>query len=527
MAGLASCFLRISPWPKVGRGRLTVWFGIIAASIGFLAIGTRAIEAQTGRVVPEGATVQHVTVPLYHTRTLTIDKPFATAVIGAVEIADVLPLTDRSLYVQGKKVGTTNVSIYDQSMRLVAVIDLEVGVDAGNLQDKIRGGTRSSGIRVSSNAGQVVLSGMARDAVAADRAVQLAKSFAPEGTTVVNAMEVAPSQQVMLKVRFLEVNRKASRELGVNWFGANNAGNRGVTTGLLSSNITGTRPATGGVDPNGNPVIGAGIPVFQAAGTLLSGSQPFGVALANLARNGGSIDVLISALETKGLVRSLAEPDLVALSGDTAAFLAGGEFPVPIAQPGSGNVPTITIEYKPFGVQLTFMPTVLANGVINLRLAPSVSELDFAQAVVLSGFTIPSLIKREARTTIELRDGQSFSIAGLLQSDSKRNISQLPWIGSVPVLGALFRSSEYQQDETELVVIVTPHLVRPAAPGDKLASPLDNRLIPSNDVDFFLMGQMELRKRAEDYVTVGGNLQGPYGHMIVGTQGVNVVTTKD
>ena len=148
---------------------------------------------------------------------------------------------------------------------------------------------------------------------------------------------------------------------------------------------------------------------------------------------------------------------MIALSGDTASFLAGGEFPVPVAQPGSvGGAPVITVQWKPFGVQLTFVPTVLAGGIINLRLAPSVSELDFANAVVISGSSIPSLTKREARTTIELRDGQSFAIAGLLQARNRRDISQLPWIGSVPVLGALFRSASYQQEETDLVVIVTP-----------------------------------------------------------------------
>jgi pilus assembly protein CpaC len=241
---------------------------------------------------------------------------------------------------------------------------------------------------------------------------------------------------------------------------------------------------------------------------------PFGVALASLATKGGSLDVTLSALETKGLVRRLAEPDLVALSGDTAAFLAGGEFPVPSVQPGgTGGFPVITTEYKPFGVQLTFVPTVLAGGIINLRLVPSVSELDFTQAIQISGFTVPSLTKREARTTIELRDGQSFAIAGLLQARNQRDISQLPWIGSVPVLGALFRSAAYQQQETDLVVIVTPHLVAPSVPGQRLASPLDNYM-PSNDVDFFLMGEMEQKKKFRDYITSGGDIQGPYGHMI-------------
>ena len=159
------------------------------------------------------------------------------------------------------------------------------------------------------------------------------------------------------------------------------------------------------------------------------------------------------------------------------------------------------------------MPTVLADGIINLRLAPSVSELDFTNTVAISGSSIPSLTKREARTTIELRDGQSFAIAGLLQARNRRNISQLPWIGSVPVLGALFRSASYQQEETDLVVIVTPHLVAPSVPGQRLASPLDN-YIPTNDVDFFLMGEMEQKKKFRDYITSGGDIQGPYGHMI-------------
>jgi pilus assembly protein CpaC len=371
-----------------------------------------------------------------------------------------------------------------------------------------------------------VLSGIAGNAVTADRAVEVAKSMIPEGVSIVNAMKVAPSQQVMLRVRFLEVARTASREIGVNWFGANNGGNRGFATGVGTVS-PGGRPAVTGVDASGNPVpapgspagSGApGLPIFNTLATLLptisgAAAVPFGVALASLATKGGSLDVTLSALETKGLVRRLAEPDLVALSGDTASFLAGGEFPVPTAQTSTGGFPIITTEFKPFGVQLTFVPTVLDGGIINLRLVPSVSELDFTQAVQTSGFLIPSITKREARTTIELRDGQSFAIAGLLQSRNHRDIQQLPWIGSVPVLGALFRSAAYQQLETDLVVIVTPHLVAPSVPGQRLASPLDN-YIPTNDVDFFLMGEMEQKKKFRDYITSGGDIQGPYGHMI-------------
>jgi hypothetical protein len=179
----------------------------------------------------------------------------------------------------------------------------------------------------------------------------------------------------------------------------------------------------------------------------------------------------------------------------------------------SSGAPTVTIDYKKFGVELSFVPTVLSRGQINLRIEPTVSEPDFTNTVVISGTVVPSLTVRTTRTTVELRDGQSFAIAGLLQTKNTRAISQVPWIGSVPVLGALFRSSDYQQQETDLVVIVTPHLVAPAVPGQRLASPLDQRL-PSNDVDFFLNGQPDVRKRYTDFVTSGADLVGPYGHII-------------
>jgi pilus assembly protein CpaC len=451
----------------------------------------------------EGVSSRALVVTLYKSRTIHFDRPFATAVVGSPDIADALPMTDRGLYIQGKKIGTTNVSVFDQDQKLVAVVDLEIALDNRDLQGKIIAATGNRGIRVSSSNGQVVLSGQATDAVAAERAVAVARTVSPNG--VVNAMSVAPSQQVMLKVRFLEASRDAGRDLGVNWFASNGSGTRGVSTGqgqFITTN--GTTPA------NTTP---GGIPLFQTAGTLIGTAQaPFGVVLANLVNKGTQIDVLVTALETKGLIRRLAEPTLAALSGDTAQFLAGGEFPVPIAATSANGIVTPTIEFKPFGVRLSFTPTVLANGVINLRIAPEVSELDFANAVTISGTTIPSLIKRDATTTIELRDGQSFAIAGLLQANDLRLNSQIPWIGSVPVLGALFRSMHYQKHETDLVIIVTPHLVQPAAPGQRLASPLDQRL-PSNDVDFFVFGQGEIPKKYNAYESPVG-VQGPYGHII-------------
>ena len=475
---------------------------LLAASSAALSI--KSAHAQSVRPADgDSKSVRHVSITLFKSRTLQVDKPFTTALIGSPEIADILPMSDRAIYVQAKKVGTTNISIFDSNMQVLGVIDVEVTPDTGSLREKIGATTSDGGIHVSSINGQVVLSGEATDAVSADRALSVAKGLSPD-TPVVNAMKIATTQQVMLKVRFLEVSREGGRQLGVNWFVGNKG--RGVTIGGQEPQVS-QAPGTGGT------AGGSGIPLFQTIGALAGAtSGPFGVAIANLVNKGTTVDVMVNALETKGLVRRLAEPDLVALSGDTASFLAGGEFPIPIAQSSAGSVPTITVDYKPFGVELTFMPTVLANGIINLRLAPSVSELDFVNAVRVSGFDIPALTKRQAKTTIELRDGQSFAIAGLLQNTNRGDISQLPWIGSVPVLGALFRSSGYVQNETDLVIIVTPHLVRPAAPGQQLASPLDSTL-PANDPDVFLLGQLE-RKKLTEYVTSGGEIQGPYGHII-------------
>ena len=220
---------------------------------------------------------------------------------------------------------------------------------------------------------------------------------------------------------------------------------------------------------------------------VLSGTAPFGVIVSKMLAAGIETDVIINALEQKGVARSLAEPNLVALSGDTASFLAGGEYPIPVP----GALGTVTVDYKRYGVGLAFTPTVLSGGLINLKIEPEVSQLDFSHMVTIGGLSVPPLIVRRASTTVELRDGQSFVIGGLLQSVGQNAISQMPWLGDVPVLGALFRSTSYQKNETDLAIIVTPRLVRPARPGDVIKTPLDASL-PANDVDLFLMGKTEL-----------------------------------
>ena len=232
---------------------------------------------------------------------------------------------------------------------------------------------------------------------------------------------------------------------------------------------------------------------------------PFGTFIARILDKGIGVDGVIQALEERGLARRLAEPNLVALSGDTANFLAGGEFPFPVAQSGgAGGTAAITLEFKKFGVGLAFTPTVLADGQINLKIEPEVSDIDPTQTFSFdNGITVPGLIVRRASTTVELRNGQSFAIAGLFQTKHTKNDTQLPWIGQVPVLGMLFRSASYEKDESDLVIIVTPRLVRPAMPGERLETPLDQSLA-SNDADYFLRGEMEVPK----------NPEGPSGYIL-------------
>jgi pilus assembly protein CpaC len=511
---------------KAAGGLLALSAIVLGAALAMFGSADRAGAADrrassSGVFVSEMNDVQRVRVIVNKSRTFRVDTAFSTIVTGSPDIADVKSLSDHLIYIQGKQTGTTNVILFDSSLKQIGILDVEVALDTGNLQQNIQSSTGTRGIRVSAAEGQVVLSGTAVDAVAAERAMAIATGSVPKGAVVVNAMNVAGPQQVMLEVRFLEVARSAGRNLGVNLYAANangtNVGNTGL--GTVVPGATGRQPI-GGVNGNvGAPPTGS-IPLLGTIGALGSSAtggliQPFGSLLTSIIRTtgGGSVDLLVSALETKGLVRRLAEPNLMALSGDAARFLAGGEFPVPIPSTSNGGFPTISIEYKKFGVELAFVPTVLSRGVINLRVEPSVSELDFANAVTIAGTTVPALTRRDARTTVELRDGQSFAIAGLLQTRNTQDVSQLPWIGSVPVLGTLFSSKSYQQQETDLVIIVTPRLVAPAAPGQVLASPLDSRL-PANDVDFFLNGQMDVKKRYNDYVNSGGDIKGPYGHII-------------
>ena len=416
--------------------------------------------AEIRQMVIDGNVIQ-LQVTLDKAETIATDREFSDVLVGNAQMADVVALTSRTLYVLGKKVGSTSITLLSPDKRVMGVVNVEVTFDIEGLKRRLRENIPGSGISVSSVGNKILLSGTVRDSVSLSKALSIAEQTAPQAVT--NALSVRGSQQVLLEVRFVEADRESSRELGVGWdvFGNRIAAISGVT----------------GVTSAGTPVLG-----------LASNNVPFGAAIARLLDGGTKADVIVQALEKRGLARRLAEPNLVALSGDTASFLAGGEFPFPVAAENN----RITVEFKKFGVGLAFTPTVLDDGLINVKIEPEVSELDPTTTLRVEGVEIPSLIIRRAQTTIELRDGQSFAVAGLLSANNFKNQKQLPWIGEVPVLGTLFRSAAFQKKETDLVIIVTPHLVRPARPGEKLVTPLDGR-VSSNDREFFLRGQQEVK----------------------------------
>ncbi|MCW6511936.1 type II and III secretion system protein family protein [Lichenifustis flavocetrariae] len=445
-----------------------------------------------------GATLSHIRLTVNKSQTVKAGAAFADVLVGSSEIADVVPLSDRTIYLLGKKVGTTNVSIISSDKKLVGLIDVEVRPDVDAIASQIHQSTGEPKLTVASQGDRVLLGGVAEDAPTVDRAMQVA----PPGT--VNLTQVRSPQQVMLKVRFVEVNRNADRELGTRFeFGGSHT--------LASIGAFGTSSAISSSTNTGGLLSGA---VGTAVSAATTGGVPFGTVVQSFTGSGNQLDIFISALESKGLLRRLAEPNLIANSGERAEFLAGGEIPIPIANQTTNGSPQITVSYKEFGVKLAFTPTVLRNSQIHLELEPEVSDIDSTLSVAVGGgVSVPGLSKRRAKTSVDLRDGQSFAIAGLLQTQSTRNIDQLPWLGSIPVLGALFRSSLFQERETELVVIVTPQLVKPVKPSTPLGTPLDTTL-PANDVDLFVDGRMEVPRDPRYFATPRGKVIGPYGHIL-------------
>ena len=444
---------------------------VFACSIAATGLGPIAAPAaaQVSVVADNGVSAGQLDVPINKSQVVRSDRPFAKALIGNPEIADVLPLTTSSIYVLGKKMGTTSLTLYDRRSQLIAVIDIAVGPDVTGLKrqlGELMPGDRV-GARISNDS--LVLDGTVSSSIAADRAMQLAETYAPG--KVVNMMSVGASQQVMLEVRFSEVKRSALKQLGVGFL----VGRGTSFSGAIGGGASLTTDATTGVTKLG-------------LGSIL---DSFGILTKRFGAFGLNFDAALDALERKGAITTLAEPTLVALSGETASFLAGGEFPIPVSQgnSGGGGGNNVTVEFKPFGVSLAFTPTVLADGVINMIVAPEVSSIDPSASVVINGLRIPGLQTRRAKTVVELRDGESFAMAGLLRKDFQDTVRQFPILGSIPIIGTLFRSTNFQREESELVIIVTPRLVRPVRAG-AMKVPTD-RATPPNEADLFLLGRTD------------------------------------
>lgn len=419
-----------------------------ALPLALAAAAPAAAQSSTGGI--HAGTLE---IPVNKSQVVTADRPIAKALIGNAEIADIVALTENSLYVLGKGMGTTSLTLYDARGRVLSVMDISVGPDAEAFRSQVAQLLPGSDIDAHISGESLVLTGIANDVGMIDRAVRLASTYA--GDKVVNMISLGSSQQVMLEVKFAEVNRSIGEDVGVRGFGIDRGGDFGAVFGPGAGLTPGT---------------------IAAPGDILSFSairDSFGVIGATFNALGIDFDAYLNVLEEKGFAKTLAEPTLVALSGEKASFLAGGEFPIPVVQSnnggggagGNGGNGGITIEFKPFGVSLGFTPTVLGDNTINLVVEPEVSSIDPTSSIQVNGLSIPGLQTRRASTTLELRDGESFAIAGLLQQDFKTTVSQVPLLGSLPIIGALFRSTQFQKGETELLIVVTPRLVKPIKPS--------------------------------------------------------------
>lgn len=427
-----------------------------------LAGGETAAAARTTQA---GPVQTDLTVVVNRSTPISVARPFKRIAVSQPEIADASPTADNRLYVRGRTIGATNILVYDDEGQLVEVIDVRVQHDLGAIQSDVAALFPEVRLDLRTVAQRLHVRGDVADDATAAEIIEIASSYAPDA--VIDALKVTSPQQVMLEVRFVEASREDVKEIGL-----------------------------------GSDVSRAGDFIFSTGSGLLSGNTPKSIASLLGASGSVNIDFFLQALEQKGLIRTLAEPNLVARSGETASFLAGGEFPVPFA----ADEDTITIQFREFGVSLEFTPTILSDTLISLEVRPEVSQLDPRNSVRLSNVEIPALSVRRANTIVELSDGESFAIAGLIQNTVDSSTSQTPWLGDVPVLGALFRSNRFRENETELVIIITPRLVRPAPVGTRLQDPLTGLEEPS-EAERILLGKLDDPSRPPSGSAVSANIE--------------------
>lgn len=460
--------------------------GVLGLALSFPAVSV--VQAETLRIMTGGAAAP-LAVPMNRAVVVESDQPFAELSIANPGIADISTLSDRSIYVLGKAPGRTTLTILGPDGTLLANVDVQVTPDVAEFKERLGQILPGENIEVRTANDGIVLSGTVSSIQKLDRALDLARRYAPD--RVSNLMVVGGTQQVMLKVRFAEVSRSVTKGL-----------NGGITGFALGSDAS--FDFGGG---QGRILPGPIGSTEQVLSPNAIGQFNIGGAIGDL-----SLNILLEALETKGLVRTLAEPNLTTLSGQEARFLAGGEYPVPVAQDSD----TISVEFKPFGVELNFTPRVVDGDIINLSIEAAVSSIDpTVEVPVGDGIAIQGFRRRDTSTTVEMRDGESFAIAGLLQDDFRDTARQVPWLGDIPVLGALFRSADYQRNQSELVIIVTAHLVSPTR-GEALALPTD-RVRPPSEANLFLRGEIAGgpgRNRGAVAEVARQDFNGSYGYVM-------------
>jgi pilus assembly protein CpaC len=438
---------------KISRARLGTAFVALAIGLGTVAAPAPAV-AQSGAARPsETLNLGSGTGTL-----VRLPAPMSDVFVANDAVADVQVRSNRQLYIFGKGRGETTVYATGANGKVVYAANVRVGNNLGSVDEMLRLAMPEASVRATPMNNLVLLTGTVASPTDVEEAQRLVQAYIGEGTQVVSRLRSATPLQVNLKVRIAEVNRSLLKQIGVNLLTKDLTG--GFQFGIGQGN-----PGTFGSPASGDtPAVPKSFNVADIGTSIGAAGKLFGLDIL------GSLDLA----ETDGLVTTLAEPNLTALSGETASFLAGGEFPIPISQ----SLGSISVEYKQYGVGLAFTPIVLADGRISMRVRPEVSELSAEGSIKLNGFDVPALVTRRAETTVELGSGQSFMLAGLIRNNTTNNINKAPFLGDLPILGALFRSTSFRRQETELVIIVTPYLVRPVS--GRMALPTDGYRAPAD-----------------------------------------------
>jgi pilus assembly protein CpaC len=406
---------------------------------------------------------------------ISLDRDADTVFVANPAIADVQAKSPRMIYLYGKDPGETSVYAVDAQQNVMLSRPVVVTRDIATLQSALTALNPAGSLKVSAVDKSLILTGQVHTPVEAEEVQRLASGFVTEDKQLVNRVTVDGPNQVTLRVRIAEVSRTVTKVLGINWETVGHAG--GLALGVATGNPVIGLSSTGGTLTPGAPTLLGGAVGSTAAFYTRNSSIGGATDTIELGFNAGktSIDSTIDALSSNGLVKILAEPNLTAMTGETASFLAGGEFPIVVP----GSLGQVNVSFKPYGISLAFTPTILAGGRISLRVRPEVSQISTEGEVQISGTDIPALSTRRAETTVELGSGESFAIGGLLQNSTSDTLSKLPGLGDLPVLGPLFRSTSFQRNESELVIVVTPYLVRPVA-SQRIAVPTDGMTQPTD-----------------------------------------------